>query len=197
MPLGTVRIPVRDAKHGGVVGWVMWDELGTFTEVDGVFVPSEFYLRCPGDPDEGQPSLQFDYGIRNGAPVCTAIRLESKTEGREVLPKDVEIVRRKLSNWNEVAITTVMRQSAESAPPLLERSAARRAYRDGRTRTRRKITDELLTEVAALYRDNIDNGPWRVIAERYEVSETTAGRYVLLARKAGLLPQTDPGKKNA
>jgi hypothetical protein len=197
MSLGTVRIPVRDAKYGGVVGWVMWDELGTFAEVDGVYVPSEFYLRCPGDHDGGQPSLQLDYGIRNGVPVCTAIRLESKTEGREVLPKDVEVVRRQLNNWNEVAITEVMRKSADSAPPLLETSAARRAYRDGRTRTRRKITDELLTEVAALYRDSIDDGPWRVIAERFGVSETTAGRYVLLARKAGFLPQTDPGKKNA
>ena len=75
MPLGTVRIPVRDARHGGVVGWVVWDDLGDMAEVDGVFVPTEFHLRCPGEAD--QPSLQLSFGIRSGAAVCTAVNLES------------------------------------------------------------------------------------------------------------------------
>jgi transposase len=90
-----------------------------------------------------------------------------------------------------------MRTSEESAPALLDQGTARRAYRDGQKRARRKVNDELLTEVAALYRDTINDGPWRAIAERFGVSETTAGRYVMLARKAGLLPKTAPGRKNA
>jgi len=33
--------------------------------------------------------------------------------------------------------------------------------------------------------------------DRFDVSESTAGRYVLLARKAGYLPDTTAGKKQA
>ena len=54
-----------------------------------------------------------------------------------------------------------------------------------------------LKEVAALYRDNVDDGPWQAIMDRFDISESTAGRYVLLARKAGYLPPTNPGKKKA
>jgi DNA-binding transcriptional regulator LsrR (DeoR family) len=53
----------------------------------------------------------------------------------------------------------------------------------------------MLEEVAALYREYFDDGPWQVIADRFGVSEVTAGRYVGKARKAGLLPPTTPGKK--
>jgi hypothetical protein len=52
-------------------------------------------------------------------------------------------------------------------------------------------------EVAALYRDNLDNKPWSAIARHYNVTEATAGRYIVLARKAKLLPPTEPGKKKA
>jgi hypothetical protein len=45
--------------------------------------------------------------------------------------------------------------------------------------------------------NNVKSRAWRVIAERFGVSESTAGRYVLLARKADHLPPTKPGKKNA
>ena len=63
--------------------------------------------------------------------------------------------------------------------------------------TRRTITDRLLADVARLYRDNVDNKPWRVIAKHYNVSEATAGRYVVRARREGHLPQTTSGKKKA
>jgi hypothetical protein len=76
-------------------------------------------------------------------------------------------------------------------------AAARKAYNATQKRTRAKVTDKRLREVAELYRDNVDDGPWQVIMDRFGVSESTAGRYVLLARKAGYLPLTKPGKKNA
>jgi hypothetical protein len=76
-------------------------------------------------------------------------------------------------------------------------AAARKAYNAAQKRTRAKVTDKRLREVAELYRDNVDDGPWQAIMDRFGVSESTAGRYVLLARKAGYLPPTKPGKKNA
>ena len=63
---------------------------------------------------------------------------------------------------------------------------------------RRKITDDMLGEIARVYRDHLDDeGPWQAIQDRFDVSESTAGRYVLLARKAGYLPATTAGKKQA
>ena len=62
---------------------------------------------------------------------------------------------------------------------------------------RRKITDDMLREIAGVYRDHLDEGPWQAIRDRFGVSESTAGRYVLLARKAGYLPDTTAGKKQA
>ena len=55
----------------------------------------------------------------------------------------------------------------------------------------------MLGEVARVYRDHFDEGPWQAIKDRFSVSESTAGRYVLLARKAGYLPDTTAGKKQA
>jgi hypothetical protein len=55
----------------------------------------------------------------------------------------------------------------------------------------------MLAEIARVYRDNLDAGPWQAIQDRFGVSESTAGRYVLLARRAGHLPATTVGKKQA
>jgi hypothetical protein len=193
-PVLTVRIPVHD-ESDNLLGWVLWDEVGEFAELGEYVVPATFYLRFPNAP--GEPSLQLTFAVRDGAPVCTAATLESKPQGRELLPKDFNDVRRNLPSVTEQAFRGVMRVSQEHFPGPVDDATARRAYRSKRADTRRKITDELLREVAALYRDNLDSGPWRAITERYKVSRATAGRYVMLARQAGHLPPTTPGKKQA
>jgi hypothetical protein len=197
-PTGISRMPVKD-EADRTIGWVMWDSFGEVVEVDGVLLPTEFFLRYPGSTD--QPALQLTYGIRSGVPACTAINIESKRQGRQVLPKDLEIIKSELTNWSEVAITSVMHHADASddsvikAPAFVDDSTARKAYRAGQKRARRKVNEQLLDEVAALYRDNFEGGVYRAIAERFDVSETTAARYVGRARKAGLLPATENGQK--
>jgi hypothetical protein len=194
-PTLTGRIPVHDDESGGLLGWVMWDEMGEFAELGEYVVPNTFYLRLPSSPAE--PSLQLTFAIRDGASVCVAATLEAKPQGRELLPKDFNSVRRDLTTMSEQAFSCVVRASEQQFPGLVDDAQARRAYQSGRARSRRKVTDELLREVAALYRDNIGSGPWQAITERFKVSRATAGRYVMLARQAGHLPQTTPGKKRA
>ncbi len=196
----TTRIPIEDID-GHLVGWVVYEMLQDFVKVEDVYVPAEYHLRCPGDAQ--QPSLLITFQVRDGAPVCTTVNIEAKNEGRQVLPRDFEIVRRKLNSWSEVAFKQVMHAGQESGGEKaisigpVDPAVARKAYNAAQKRTRAKVTDKLLREAAELYRDNVDEGAWRVIAERFSVSESTAGRYVLLARKAGYLPPTKPGKKNA
>jgi hypothetical protein len=202
----SARIPVEDTD-GHVVGWVMFEMFQEFVEVEGVYIPAEFHLRYPGGAlgpgGSEQPSLHITFQARDGAPVCTAVNLEAKPQGRQVLPRDFEIIRRKLNNWSEVACKLVMHAGQESgaentiALSRVNAAVARRAYNAAQKRTRTKVTDKLLSEVAELYRDSGADSAWRVIADRYGVSESTAGRYVMLARKSGYLPPTKPGKKQA
>jgi hypothetical protein len=81
---------------------------------------------------------------------------------------------------------------AQAAAPKAPKARPRLAALDGA-----KITDDMLGEIARVYRDHVHEGPWKAIQDRYSVSESTAGRYVLLARKAGYLPATTAGKKQA
>lgn len=184
------------------MGVVAWDMLGEVAEVaDGVALPAELHLRFYGSTE--QPSLLVKYGIRDGTPVCVGLTIEAKTQGREVLPKDFDIIRRELANWTQTVITNVMQhvrsesEGTVDSPDFVDSATGRAAYRNAQKGRRRKVDDRLLEEVAAIYREYIDDRPWRTIAERFSVSETTAARYVVLARKAGLLPATKPGRKKA
>lgn len=66
---------------------------------------------------------------------------------------------------------------------------ARRAWPATETRRRRRVTRDLLTQVAAMYRKAHEDGkpPTQAVAEAFEVSHSTAGRWVVEARKAGVL----------
>lgn len=56
------------------------------------------------------------------------------------------------------------------------------------------MTPELLSEVAAIYKDNLgERSTWDVIAQRFGVEPQTAGRYIVQARKHGYLPETKQG----
>jgi hypothetical protein len=197
------RIPVVDPDAPGhVLGWVMYDAFEELVEVEGVHIPAEFHLRLTGGTE--QPSLHITFQVHDGRPFCVAVNLGAKPQGRQVLPVDFETLRNKLNHYSEVASTTAMlhvrRESGAANAVALSRvgpPTARRAYRAAQKRSRTKVTDELLSEVAELYRDSGPDSAWGAIADRYGVSKSTAGRYVVLARKAGYLPPTKPGKKQA
>lgn len=175
----------------GLIGWLIYDEYGPMVEVEQVDIPAEFHLRFPGDGT--QPSLHVDYTVHDEHVMCTSVRLDTKPQGREIKPSDMDVIRRMLVAWTSDAVIGLIQYRNE-----VTEKEARSAYAAiNRKPTRRTITERLLTDVARLYRDNIDGKPWRVIAKHYGVSEATAGRYVMLARRAGHLPQTTSGKKRA
>lgn len=61
----------------------------------------------------------------------------------------------------------------------------------------RSITPDLLTKVATIYRENIDRYPTKAVQHHFQVSQRMAAEYVSRARKAGHLPPTKKGKKQA
>lgn len=198
----TMRRQVND-NAGHLVGWVIWESLAELVTVDDVVVPAEYRLRLPGADD--QPSVDITFQVRNGAPFCAGIHLDAKSAGREVRACDMEAITGRFSQWSRAAFTGAAKQMEPLDPPLQNWAGlslapadeAEPAY-DRAPKRRRRITDRLLAEVAELYRDNIDSeSAWRAIRECYNVSPTTAGRYVMMARQAGHLPATTPGKKKA
>jgi hypothetical protein len=62
---------------------------------------------------------------------------------------------------------------------------------------RNRITNDHLERVAEIYRQAIDAGrpPKKAVSTEFTVSQATAGRYIMQARKQGHLGPTLPGKK--
>ena len=191
---GVAGFPLRKEivdDDGAVQGWVIWDEVGDFAAFADALVPVDFQVRIPGGT--GRPSLQIGFEVRGGEVVCTALKIEAKHQEPVVIPKHLEIMRSELNGWRDLALDLVMRVSEDSAPGMVDAATASKAKAAARPR-RRKMTPELLAEVAALYKDNLgERSTWDVIAQRFGVEKQTAGRYVMHARKAGFLPETDRG----
>jgi hypothetical protein len=74
---------------------------------------------------------------------------------------------------------------------------AAEAERASTSTRRNRITDELLERVAGVYRQAIADRrpPKKAVEAMWHVSEATAGRYIMHARKRGYLGKTRRGKK--
>ena len=201
-----VRVPIEDGK-GHLVGWVVWNDLDERVETadESGTLPVEFHLVWPGTAE--QPTAKMSFRVRDGYVECSGVSIDAKPGGPEVTTADIETVAQGLMGWRWVAALPLLRGSQGELPSedvdLPAQDAADNALKASKDRRprRRKITDDMLGEIAAVYRDHLDGrgdeGPWRAIQDRFDVSESTAGRYVLLARKAGHLPATTAGKKQA
>jgi hypothetical protein len=85
---------------------------------------------------------------------------------------------------------------------LVPHDDRRALFREGaRRRTRSRITRDRLEEVADVYRSALGEGsthPVEVVRDKLGIgSASTAAKYVMRAREAGLLPPTTRGKAQA
>ena len=80
-------------------------------------------------------------------------------------------------------------QGASGLVALADQSSA--------TARRNRLTEDLLSEVAAVYRQAIAERrpPKKAVQAAWHVSEATAGRYIMRARQRGYLGRTVAGKK--
>jgi hypothetical protein len=186
------RVPIED-DGGHLFGWVMWNEEDDWVETaDGSgTLPVEFHLVWPGTAE--QPKAKMSFIVRDGEALCCAVSVDAKPGGPEVTPADLDTVARGLRGWGFYAALSLL-QGSQGELPCDDKAPKKTKNRRPR---QRKITDDMLAEIAQVYRDHLDEGPWQAIQDRFRVSESTAGRYVLLARKAGHLPATTAGKKQA
>jgi len=197
------RIPVD-------VGYIEYEALKLVPLGDRL-VPERIDVTFPSTAD--LPSLAMVIEVRDGVPQCTSLHIDATEGSREVRSLDLSAVR--IEDWIEELTAlaswkieptqgyvpgegypTVSRTYGGPAGAAHER-AGRTAVRNARRAARRTVTPQLLEAVAKVYRANIDNKPTDAVQVSFAVSYRTAGRYVQLARGAGLLPLTTPGKKEA
>jgi hypothetical protein len=196
------QLPITSAE--GKIGVASWDHLGGLSKVGDVYVPTRIHVHLFGSDDPpAQPELEMEIEVRQAVPVCTRIEIRAKEDGREITPKDLLIVKGQMLYWLE-EFTTFCAQATEDqditrVPGWADRNTAQNSVRQARKASRRKITPELLADVAKLYRMHIAGNPVEAIKRAYDVSPRTAARYVEICRsdEYGLLPKTTPGKRQA
>ncbi len=149
---------------------------------------------------DGRPDLILGFEVRDGVPQCRRAELRSTDEGREVLASDLRGV--KLEDLLEIAVAQVAMvfetngglTSMVPASTAAELQQTLRETRTVRREARRRVTDDVLREVAEVYRKNIGSNPTAAVAAHIGRSHRTAGLYVQRAREAGFLGKTTRGK---
>jgi len=76
----------------------------------------------------------------------------------------------------------------------VEFSHAHEVVKSARSQARRTVTDELLRQVAEVYRANLKDRPGEAVRAAFWVHPRTAARYIRAARDKGFLPDTTRGK---
>lgn len=194
------RIRLGDFGHAKYDGAAM-------VQLGDRLVPRSIAVHFPSAPD--LPALDMTIEVRNDIPVCTQITVHAKDDGREVRDVDLRAIR--IDDWIEdiVAVASSKIVSEDGAAVIeavvygderdnRERSAARAMVRAARKDGRRRVTDDLLRDVAETYRANIPNGrPLQAVQRKFQVSYRTAARYVERARASKFLPEVSPGERKA
>lgn len=180
-----------------------WDIAGRdgrtgFERVGDAVLPRRFTARFefPEDHD-----VELEIGVEGGTPVCESIRIV-RNPGRPSLT-GAEMKRLPLANWIAMAATGVaMTRTEDAFPPGVtgwepaSEGDQEHIFADVEKRQRRRVIDDsLLRDVARVYRANVDTGaPTDAVREQFHVAGSTAARYVKLARQAGHLGESTPGK---
>lgn len=209
---GELRVVVRRPKI--IVGKVVSElPIEETTWGSGPYVPfgEGFALpsRLSTELAQEAPGLEFEIAVRDGRPRCVAIRstetgppITTTLLKSSYLPAIGRLVREAVA---ENAVRLVRTVDGEvigvhgvSSPDLFSTLDERTTDIDAAVANlevgerRWRMTDEHLREVASVYRDAFAKGDptARAIAERWGTTEQNARRWVLRARKEGLLPPT-------
>jgi hypothetical protein len=181
----TYWIPLyADDAPDDLIGWAAWSE---FEESDDITrAPAAFSVFAG---DEGGPELRLDFRVNGGDVSCVKLELRTTTDQNALRPRDLKDAIRVLSDWPDRVVDMVAYAHRNGVPgPDISR---RRPFR------RRKVTTKRLAEVADVYRRHLHSQPTAAVAEHFAITRPTAGRWVVSARRAGLLPPTTPGIKRA
>lgn len=179
-------------------------ESGTWVKLDDSReMPSEFVAVFQPRKGVDEPFVEMHFAVIDGVPQCRVISISAIKGKRELRASDlralpVEVILENVAAQIAEEITRDERGNVVKAVkrPYVEEwmrggiSAVRSARRQGK----RKVTDDLLREVAQIYRENVNDSPTLAIAAHFGVADRTARLYVRRARDAGFLGESIKGK---
>jgi hypothetical protein len=171
---------------------------------DGYHVPRRVTMEWL--PEAREPRKEIEFVVTDeGAVRCSRVTLEATPAGREVRRSDLDLPLEELA---EEAVTRAVSWVSEpengvvSIRMVLDSSdfvAARRRVKAARRPARRRvITDDLLREVADVYRQALVRGepPTEAVRDHFGKSHRSASGYIERARHAGFL-RPAPGRGKA
>ncbi len=163
---------------------------------DRIF-PERFVLTM--EYDDGWPELRLDFAVVDGRPQCRGVHVTSSGDGgHEVQSSHLRLIR--VNDLLEAVTTSVARRVVSEEGGVLESvmdisdDTRYGTIRQVRQVRKSRITDDVLREVAEVYRANVDNNPTEAVASRFGKAHRTAALYVERARRRGFLGAALKGK---
>jgi hypothetical protein len=159
-------------------------------QVGQVQMPSRFESQLVEQPN-GDPDVSFVFEVRNGAPECREVHILATDDGHEV--QGISLTKVRIQDVLERTIQLLILGAPSIGPdgsvdwPRAfptedDQREAVRSTRVARSARKVKITDDLLREVAGIYRAYVKDNPTQAIADHLDKSHRTAGVYVKAAR---------------
>jgi len=162
----------------------------TMVQVGQVTMPSWFEARLV-EQDNGEPDVSLVFEVRAGVPGCREVHIIARDDGHEVRVSGLAGIRVravleqavKLLVLGEPTVADGRVHWPRAFPTDPEQHVAVESVRTARAARKVKMTDDLLRDVADIYRNYILDNPTANIAELYAKSHRTAGLYVKAARE--------------
>lgn len=142
-------------------------------------------------PTGDEPAWRMVFDASDGVPRCVSFTIEKTESGREIRSVDLRL---SVEDALEMSTRSIAGRSVMPSYEDVRSGATLRAVRSARRTGRRKVTDDLLREVAEIYRREVDSNPSEAIAAHLGIADRTARLYVRRARDAGFLGKALRGK---
>lgn len=142
-------------------------------------------------PVGDEPGWRMTFDASDGVPRCVSVTVEKTEAGREIRSLDLRL---SVEDALEMATQSIAGRRVMPSYEDVRSGASLRAVRGARRSARRKVTDDVLREVADIYRRNLSDNPTESVAVHLGVADRTARLYVRRARDAGFLGEALRGK---
>lgn len=191
-PLLILETPRKSGERARIVVENIWDQV----PVGGASMPREFtviFWRTRDIEYERAP-ISAEFVVNDGEPFCLKAGVSTRPGGPRITTSDLREI--KIEEMLDHAIEVLARDDYGSPEKWLYGSGQSAAARRKVNRSRLRVNDDFLRDVAKVYTANIASGtPAKAVADRYGRARRTASLWIKKAREAGyidrLMKETD------
>ncbi|MDQ3342191.1 MAG: hypothetical protein M3425_02790 [Actinomycetota bacterium] len=182
--------------------------VGPWKRFRGYLMPAAYEVRLTATAEDSHELMPYhlvlDVETSDDGPVCTGMQVNRREGGAPITSNGLRRV--PVAKLLRITATAVAAKSAAAGPGRITVSPLHTdgvgdfyaRYRQGPRRDGGPLTDDELTRVAEVYRAALQVGdpPTAAVAQVLHASRSTAGRWVMQARRRRLLAPA-PGPRQA